>query len=343
LAAPLEVDGMEIGTGLFTCQRRPDDDRSMREIYDEMRTLGQAVDDAGLDSAWVSEHHFADDGYLPGTMPSLAALAEATDDVRVGTCIALAPLYDPVRLAEDAATVSLLSDGRLDLGMSIGYVDHEFDNFGVPKEERTDRTEEAVELLRAAWSDGPLDVDPEFHAVSPEMTVTPKPEDAPPILLGGSARPAVRRAARIADGWIAPSSISIGGVKKRKEDIESVREEEDVDGDFQTYVIQHGFVADSKEEAWEAMKEGYFYMSRKYAEWAEGEPVDELPAEQREAMKKRAIFGTPEDVVENLERYRGALGDDVHFIFRMYFPGAGTDTMCESIERFGDEVLPHFE
>src|SRR6056297_3551519 len=147
---------MEIGTGLFTCQRRPDDDRSMSDLYDEMLTLGRAIDDAGLASAWVSEHHFAEDGYLSATMPSLGALAAATDDVELGTCIALAPLYDSVRLAEDAATVDLLSGGRLTLGLSIGYREPEMEAFGVTSDERVARTRDAVNVVRGAWSDGPL-------------------------------------------------------------------------------------------------------------------------------------------------------------------------------------------
>lgn len=333
---------MEIGTGLITCQRRPDDDRSMEAIYDEMLDYGRAIDEAGLASAWVSEHHFSDDGYLPSTMASLSALAAVTNDIDIGTCIALAPLYDQVRLAEDAATVDLISGGRLTVGMSIGYNDEEFENFGVPKDERVARTAEAVELLRAGWSDGPLDFDPEFHAIAADTSITPKPESAPRIVLGGSAKPAVRRAARIADGWIAPSSISINGTKKRMEDIHTVRETEDIDGEFQTYVIQHGFVGDSKEDAWEQMKEGYLYIQRYYAEMFAGEPIDELPEERVQELKDQAIFGSPEDVIEGLETYRDALGDDIHFIFRTYHPGVGTDRMVECVERLGDEVVPHF-
>ena len=109
---------MELGTGLFTCQRRPDDDRSTAEIYDEMLELGRVIDDAGLDSAWVSEHHFLADEYLSGVTPALGALSAVTEDVELGPCIALAPLYDAVRLAEDVATVDQLADGRATLGVA---------------------------------------------------------------------------------------------------------------------------------------------------------------------------------------------------------------------------------
>ena len=332
---------MKLGTGLFTCQRRPDDDRSTTDIYDEMLELSRTADEAGLDSIWVSEHHFTADEYLPGTMPSLAAIAAETDQLEIGTCIALAPLYDGVRLAEDAATLDHLSHDRLTLGLAIGSNPGEFEAFGVPQDERVERLSDQVDLLRAAWSEGPLDYDAEFHDIDPEVSVTPKPVDNDvPIMLGGGAKPAVRRAARTADAWCAPSKLSIGGLRKRIEDIRTLREEEEIDGDFDVYIIRHGFVGDSREEAWETMKPGYFYIQRRYAELFSGETVDELPEERKEELKQQAIFGTPEQVVADLERYRDALGDDVHVIFRTYHPGIGTETMAECIERLGNEVAP---
>lgn len=332
---------MKLGTGLFTCQRRPDDGRSSSEVYDEMLTLGRAIDGAGLDSAWVSEHHFTEDDYLSGTMPALGALAAVTEDVELGTCIALAPLYDAVRLAEDVATVDNISGGRTTLGLAIGSNPDEFDAFGVPREERVDRLTDAVNVCRAAWSPGPLEYDADFHDVSPEVNVTPKPAHDVPVMLGGSAKPAVRRAARTADAWCAPSALSVGGVRKRVEDVRSVREAEGLDGDFGIYVLQHGFVADSAEEAWDAMADGYLYLQRRYAELFSGESVDSLSDERVAELREQAIFGSPETVVGELERYRDALGDDVHVVLRTYYPGIGTDRMVECVERLGRDVAPH--
>ncbi|CQR52812.1 MULTISPECIES: LLM class flavin-dependent oxidoreductase [Haloferax] len=331
---------MKLGTGLFTCQRRPDDDRPMADLYDEMLTLGREIDDAGLDSAWVSEHHFMPDGYLSGTMPALGALAASTESVELGTCIALAPLYDPIRLAEDAATVDLISGGRTTLGLAIGSNPREFDAFGVPRDERVDRLADAVSLLRDAWSDGPITHESPFHEGAIGVDVTPKPAHDVPLMLGGAAKPAVRRAARTADAWCAPSSLSLDGVRKRVEDVWSVREAEGLDGEFTIYVLQHGFVGDSKTEAWDAMRDGYLYLQRRYAEIFSGDEVAELSDERRAELKAQAIFGTPDDVVAELDRYRDALGDDIHFIFRTYHPGIGTDRMVECVRRLGDEVRP---
>jgi alkanesulfonate monooxygenase SsuD/methylene tetrahydromethanopterin reductase-like flavin-dependent oxidoreductase (luciferase family) len=222
----------------------------------------------------------------------------------------------------------------------VGYRETEFEGFGVPRDERGARTEDLVRTLRASWSDGPLGNDPEFHPATPDLTVTPKPETAPPIVLGGDAKPAVRRAARMGDGWIAPSSLSMAGLRKRVEDVERVREAEGLDGDFQVYVLQHGFVADSRDAAWDAMRDGYLYLQRRYAEWYGGEAIAELPDDRVAELKAQAIFGTPEQVVEELTTYADALGPDVHVILRTYYPGIGTDEMVECVERLGDEVVP---
>jgi alkanesulfonate monooxygenase SsuD/methylene tetrahydromethanopterin reductase-like flavin-dependent oxidoreductase (luciferase family) len=338
---------MQLGTGLFTCQQRPGDDRPMAALYDEMVDLAVEAEAAGLDSVWVSEHHFLDDGYLSGTMPSLGGLATATEDIEIGSCIALAPLYDPVRLAEDAATVDLLSDGRLTLGLAIGSNPTEFEQFGVDPEERVEHLEDAMQMCRAAWSAGPLDYDSPFHPVSPDVSVTPKPDGEIPLMLGGAARPAVRRAAREAEAWCAPSSLSVEGVRKRVADIRKVREKEDIEGDFTVYVLQHGFVADSTEEAWDAMSDGYLWLQRRYQEIFSGESVEELDDEKRAELKAQAIFGTADEVVDQLSTYREALEPeapgDVHFVFRTYHPGTDADLMADCIGRLGADVAPHLD
>ncbi|MFC7071538.1 LLM class flavin-dependent oxidoreductase [Halovenus rubra] len=331
---------MQLGTGLFTAQQRPDDDRSASELYDEVLALTREIEAVGLDSAWVSEHHFAEDGYLSATMPTLSAMAAETDNIEIGSCIALGPLYEPIRLAEDAATVDLIADGRLTLGLSIGSNPREFDVFGVPRDERAERLSELVPFLRGAWSEGELDYDLVFHDIPSDVSITPKPADEIPIMLGGGAKPAVRRAAREAEGWCAPSALSIGGVKKRVEDIRTVRENDEIDGEFTNYVIQHGWVGDSREEAWETMKDGYFYIQRRYEEIFSGESVAKLDSERKKELKEQAIFGTPEQVTEQLETYKHALGDDIHFIFRTYHPGVGTEEMTDCIHRLGEEVAP---
>ena len=127
---------VDFGFGLITCQRYPGDSRSDTELYRQALALAEDADAFGLDSVWVSEHHFVDDAYLPSLLPLCAAIAARTRRVRVGTALLLAPLHDPVRIAEDAAVVDLISGGRLVLGLGLGWRPEEFDALGIPLADR---------------------------------------------------------------------------------------------------------------------------------------------------------------------------------------------------------------
>src|SRR5438067_4545179 len=142
---------MRFGYGLITCQRPPDDPRSDADLYREAVERSVAAERAGFDSVWVSEHHFLDDGYMPSLLVTAAAIAQATTHITIGTAVLLAPLYEPLRLAEDAATVDLISGGRFVLGLGAGWRTEEFDVLGVPISGRGAAMRKTVKVLRGAW------------------------------------------------------------------------------------------------------------------------------------------------------------------------------------------------
>ena len=138
---------LHLDVGLLTAQRLDGSDQPWAELYADTLAIAEEAERLGFDGVWVSEHHFTDDGYMSAVLPVLAAIAARTERVALGTNVALAPLYHPLRLAEDAAAVDLISGGRLLLGLAIGYRDAEFDAFGVAKRERVDRLVECVERV----------------------------------------------------------------------------------------------------------------------------------------------------------------------------------------------------
>src|SRR5206468_10324912 len=143
---------VHVGIGLFTAQVPPDSGRTFTQEYREITDLVRLVETLGFESAWVSEHHGSGDGYMPSLLPTLAAFAAATDHIQLGTGVILTPFHNPLRLAEDAATVDLISGGRLILGLGLGWREEEFRMFGMPMRERVRRTEEAIEICRRAWT-----------------------------------------------------------------------------------------------------------------------------------------------------------------------------------------------
>ena len=130
----------------------PESTLSFLDLYDALLAQVTAAESLGFDSIWLTEHHFTDDGYLPALMPAAAAIAARTTRVTIGTYVLLAPFYHPLKLAEDAAFVDVLSHGRLRLGIGLGYRAEEFEGFGVPRKERLGRTLETIEIMKRAWT-----------------------------------------------------------------------------------------------------------------------------------------------------------------------------------------------
>lgn len=168
----------------------------------------------GYGSLWTFQRVLApvDAGLAPqyravlDPVTSLAYAAAVTERVRLGTAIVNAPFYSPAVLAKELTTLDVLSGGRVDVGLGVGWVPEEFAAAGVPVERRGARTAEFIACLRALWGPNPVEFHGEFYDVPPSR-VDPKPVQRPhpPILLGGAARPALRRAGRVADGWISAS------------------------------------------------------------------------------------------------------------------------------------------
>src|SRR3990170_21518 len=198
---------LRIGIGLFTGQVPDGSSRRFAREYRETIELVRLAEALGFDSAWVSEHHGSSDGYLPSLLPMLAAFAAATERIALGTGVVLTPFHDPLRLAEDAAVVDQLSDGRLILGLGIGWRGEEFRMFGVPMRERAQRTAETVEVLRRAWTGRRFSFEGATMRYD-RVKVTPVPArtGGPRIFLGGYDDRAVRRAGRMADGYITDAT-----------------------------------------------------------------------------------------------------------------------------------------
>jgi alkanesulfonate monooxygenase SsuD/methylene tetrahydromethanopterin reductase-like flavin-dependent oxidoreductase (luciferase family) len=170
----------------------------MADRYAAFLDMVEWADERGAVYLSLSEHHASDDGYLPSPLAMAAAVAARTRNVRIGIAAVIAPFYDPLRLAEDAAVVDLISGGRLDLIVAGGYRPEEFEMFGVAPSERAARVRETVETLKGAWTGEPF----EFRGRTVQVLPTPAQPGGPRITLGGTSEAAARRAARIADGFI---------------------------------------------------------------------------------------------------------------------------------------------
>jgi probable F420-dependent oxidoreductase len=146
-------------------------------------------------------------------MAALAYAAAGTSRIRLGIAVVNLPFVSPAYLAKQAATVDILSGGRLDLGLGIGWMPEEFAATGASMARRGARAAEYVAVLRELWADGRSEFSGDFYEI-PRSSVAPKPVQpgGPPILLGGLARPALERAGRIADGWVTSSRTDLSRI-----------------------------------------------------------------------------------------------------------------------------------
>ena len=168
------------------------------ERYAAAVDMAEWADRLGFVTCGLSEHHGSADGYLPSPLPVAAAMASRTSNVRLNIAAMVSAFHDPLRLAEDLAVVDILSNGRLDVVITNGYVVSEFDMFGVPMSERARRTTEMVKVLKQAWTGEPF----EFRGRTACVRPVPVQPGGPKVSLGGSVEAAARRAARIGDGFI---------------------------------------------------------------------------------------------------------------------------------------------
>lgn len=341
---------VRIGIGLFTGQVPPDSGRTFAQEYREVLDLVRLAETLGFDSAWVSEHHGAGDGYLPSLLPMLAALAAVTDRIRLGTGVMLTPFHDPLRLAEDAAVVDQLSGCRLILGLGLGWREEEFRMFGQPVSERVRRTTETVEVLRRAWTGERFSFDGRIHRYD-RVKVTPPParEGGPPIYLGGFAEASVRRAGRLGDGYIRSRGGGVDAMRESLSWAEDAARAAGRDPEALGFAqLQNAFVWDQG-DAWEVVQEGAAHQIGLYASWAKGADTPGqgffVDPPREEVLRSLTPAGSPGEVIRALRPIVQAFADRREFdlIVRLHYPGMDFDTASRAVELFGEHVLPALE
>jgi probable F420-dependent oxidoreductase len=321
---------MPLSFGLWYDFRNPTPwRRPWQRLYQE--TLDQVAwaDSLGFDSVWLSEHHFTDDGYLPAPLPMLAALAIRTSHMRLGTAVLLAPLHHPLRLAEDAAVVDMLSGGRLELGVAPGYRAEEFVLLGVRRAERGRRTDETIEILKAAWRARPFSYRGTCFRFE-DVVVTPPPlqRPHPPIWVGGSSQAAARRAAHHGCHFL-PDADAPAELYQL----------------YRTELATNGHdparfrIATSRE-----VQEHYLYMANRYRQWnAPGNTEHpQRPLKDADELSRgHYLVGTPDMVAQEISRLQRALPFD-RLVFWARPPGLSIERSSRSLELFAQQVLPRF-
>jgi probable F420-dependent oxidoreductase len=336
---------MDVGFGLVSCQRYPGDPRSWSDLYREALEWTERAEGLGLDSVWTTEHHFVDDGYMPSLLVTGAAMAARTSRIRLGTGVVLAPLHDPLRLAEDAATVQLISNGRLVLGLGLGWSQAEFDGLGVDRRRRGRSMDEILRILPAAWSGNPIHHEGEVYRAD-GLAVRPVPEAPVPIVIGGGAEPALRRAARAADGFF--SNVSPDAFAEQVRIVDDERSRIGRRDPFSWIHYRVCYIADDPDRGWQEVRPYAAYMRWKYSDMVDSAtrgagPLPSPPplteAEERR-LRQSTLVGPAEVVAAEVRDTVARAGTDFEFVARSYFPGMPASQQDEQLVRLAEEVAP---
>jgi probable F420-dependent oxidoreductase len=179
-----------------------------------MLEVARRAEERGLDSVWVTDHVIVPTAtsiiYRENMLDPLAVLpwlAGVTSRIALGTSVVILPYRSPIPVAKLLASVDVLSGGRLMVGAAIGWMEGEFDALGVPFKERVSRSEEALELFRTLWTQEHPELDTKRYRLH-DVTVSPMPlqKPRPPLYVGGNSEGALRRVARLGDGWHATAT-----------------------------------------------------------------------------------------------------------------------------------------
>jgi probable F420-dependent oxidoreductase len=333
-------------------------DRGQRDPYGQTYELARIAEEVGFDTATVGHHHF-----MPGNMSDpltfLAAVAVRTDRLRVATGILQLPVHNPVRVAEQVATVDELSGGRVSLGVGLGWWPLEYEVHGSVFAERGARMEEALEILRLVWANEDVSYDGRFWSFPP-LTVHPRPvqRPGPPLWVAGVADAAVRRAARLGDAWLCGPVQSLG---KAQSCLRVYREACTVAGQPGDWILRrYSWVgadhADIERRVLPAYVDGLLAHWRESVEdeadkelFRRMDAGEDVPA--TEVAADRLLWGDPDHVIGQVQRYSELTGcEHVHTAFGTGLPAGeradahmgSFEQLAEMIRLFGSEVIPAF-
>ena len=311
--------------------------RTVTRLFEEVLEQMELADQLGLDGYWIAEHHFHEYGACPSPAVFLAAAAQRTRRLRLGVAVSVLPFTHPLRLAEDWAVLDHLSRGRLNLGVGSGYLQHEFDGFGIDPAEKRSMFDEALIVMRLAWTGEPVRFEGRHYRISgPRLNVLPVQRPHPPVWVAVLRPEAAYYVGRQGLPLINIPYASFDRLDQVPSMVEQFRRGYAESGhnpdEVDLPLVFHTYVADSdrtvRSECGEALER--YLFSRLYAKRA-----------NYDQLLERGFFiaGSPEKVVEQIRRVRNMTGFN-HFVGLVNFGALEHQKVLRSIRLLAEQVAP---
>lgn len=322
---------------LYDFRNPPQWQRPWEDLYAEILEVAAWTEQAGFGGAWVPEHHLADDGYMPSPLIALTAMAARTKSIKLGSAIALAPLYNPVRFAEECAVLDILSGGRLEMGLAIGYRKRETAAFGVDFTRRGKLFDEWLQIVTRLWAGEEISFAGQHFNLTGAKLMPPAPRGRIPLFIGSFTDKAMERVARYGDGFIGNGDLCDLYAEKMRDqgkDMTSAKVRA-----TELFMV----VAEDPERALEELAPHYHYVNNSYGEWFnEGGGVEGLKGMTLEEFKSSGILQimTPEAAIAAIKAKQARMPLD--HVMMMMPPGLPAPRFVEYAQTFADTVIPAF-
>ena len=305
-------------------------------------------EELGFDSVWLEEHHSVKNHYWPSPLMGLAGYATRTSRILLGTDILVMPFYHPVRLAEDAAMLDVISGGRFILGVAIGYRPDEFALYETPLENRGARYAEGLRLMRQLWTSDDCTFEGKHFQVR-QARIEPKPVRASgvPLWLGGWGPLSLKRAAELGEAWVPGPTAGLEKLLEAQQEYRGYLRAAGKDpAVVPNPLTREVIIADTNEQA-RALAEKHLLVNYR-DEYGGGweHPLigneDRAPIDQLDQLgRDRFIVGDPPHCIAAIQRFRETFGVD-HLICRLYFPGMPHEHILKELDLLAREVIPAF-
>ena len=318
----------------------------------------EKAEELGFDAVWLAEHHFQWYGIATDLMVIAGWVAARTQRVRIGTAIVVLPFHNPIRLAEQAATIDLMSGGRLDFGVGRGYQAAEYAGFGFSMDESKARFAECMEVLLKAWTEETFSYEGQYTSVK-DLSVLPKPlqRPHPPIYVASWMTPeTIRYAAERGFPIMAPAGLASDQIKTNyqlyRETLTSLGRDA---SNLELPALVHIYVDENEERGWQtgmeySMRYGASLvtlgtpvqqggrLSRDYEHYREFGESGRVVRENRQELM---LFGSPDTVARKIEWMRDELGVS-YILCWMNMGGLDQERVLASMKLFAKEVMPRF-
>lgn len=328
--------------GLFLTNQNPPGTDQTVALGEQVR-LANAARDAGWDSVWTGQHFLPEGMTMLQPVPFLARLAPETGDMKLGMGICLLTLANPVEVAEEFASLDIITGGRLVFGVGLGYRDVEFEAFGIGKTGRVARLEENLRIVTELWAGNAVSSDaPWCKLDNAVMTTLPLQRPRPVIWMAANNDGAVERCARLADTWMINPHAASDTVKRQLELFAGTRKAEGLAPADDIPLMREVFCAPTREEAVAAAQPHLAGKYQVYANWGQDKvmPSKEDFAQAYDQLSAdRFVVGSPQDCVDQLAPWLD-LGI-TSFIFRTHWSGMPVEQSLQSIDLLSREVMPH--